>query len=341
MGAYYEPSFVISFAMTEFLIEIGELLGRLEDGDIYFFSKERYFESSARSIHATLSLGHDPLDLGQVRDILQDKLLLAPPHHVRRIKNAFRAYLTMEGFDPYSFADLLQAQRLMTGGLYSDGALYRETAEEGKKEHMERLLKELILWLRESPLHPLIKSCVFHYGFEYIRPFRHGNGRVVRLWHSLMLRRWRMLFSYVPLEVILYERRRNYYEALQRSNDSGDITEFVEFMLRLIRDSLLELQKYHEGFRDRERLAKGSSSAGEGLSESRFSAAGITKIRVPLTERILIVLRENPYLTARDIAAHYQVSQRQVERIFSRLKEEGRIKRQGANKNGFWMVIDL
>lgn len=93
----------------------------------------------------------------------------------------------------------------------------------------------------DSELHPLIKSAVFHYEFEFIHPFADGNGRMGRMWHSLFLGKWKELFFWLPIEELIQSRQKEYYDALDAADKQVDSAGFVELMLEIIRDSLKEV----------------------------------------------------------------------------------------------------
>lgn len=99
---------------------------------------------------------------------------------------------------------------------------------------------ELLGWVRDSDIHMLIRSCVFHYEFELIHPFADGNGRVGRLWHTLLLSKWNPAFAWLPVESIIHDRQQEYYAAINASNDAGESTVFIEFMLSAIKTSLID-----------------------------------------------------------------------------------------------------
>ncbi len=108
-------------------------------------------------------------------------------------------------------------------------------------QYVPDLMQELFTWLKVSKLQPLIKSCIFHYVFEFIHPFADGNGRLGRLWHTLILSKWKDFFLWIPIETLIHERQDEYYRALNHGNTMGESTVFVEFMLKVIRELLLEL----------------------------------------------------------------------------------------------------
>ncbi len=107
-------------------------------------------------------------------------------------------------------------------------------------QYVPDLVMELLDWVKTSEVHMLIRSCVFHYELELIHPFADGNGRVGRLWHTLLLSKWNPAFAWLPVESIIHDRQQEYYDAINASNDAGESTVFIEFMLSAIKTSLVE-----------------------------------------------------------------------------------------------------
>lgn len=173
------------------------------------------------------------------------------------------------------------------------------------------LIGQLYDWLKKSKLHPLVKSCIFHYEFEFIHPFADGNGRTGRLWHTLILAKWQEFFLWIPIESIIHERQDGYYKALNASNTAGESTIFVEFMLELIRDLLKE-------------LAGGKSFSSEKTTE----------------DKVLELIRENGKQSAAKMSERLGLSQRQVQRILKQLKDDKIIEFVGPNRNGYYRIIE-
>ena len=154
--------------------------------------------------------------------------------------------------DPLSVADLLKAHKLMMHGLIPENGRFRSGGVgvfEGEvlihmappAKFVPEHIHNLFAWYRQSELHPLIKSAVFHYEFEFIHPFSDGNGRLGRMWHSLLLGKWKELFFWLPMEELIQSRQKEYYDALGKADKQSDSAEFVELMLEIIRDSLREM----------------------------------------------------------------------------------------------------
>ena len=193
--------------------------------------------------------------------------------------------------------------------------------------YVPELMKQLFDWLKKSKLHPLVKSCIFHYEFEFIHPFADGNGRTGRLWQSLILQKWKKLFAWVPIESLIYEKQEDYYRALNVSNKAGESTPFVSFMLEVIRDALKAVVENQNK----------SIMTGEDVGTNVGLNVG-TNVGTN-AEKILKLLRQDNRLTAKTLAVTLGMTDRQVERILAKLKADGRLVRHGASKNGYWEVV--
>jgi Fic family protein len=202
-----------------------------------------------RSIHSSLAIENNTLSLEQVTALFGGKRIIAPPQDICEAQNAFEAYERLLEFDPYDMMDLLTAQQILMKDLVKVPGQFRlgnigvVRGEDvvhiaPPAGNVSGLMADLLYWAKEAPVHPLVKSCVFHYEFEIIHPFPDGNGRMGRMWQTLLLCQWKKIFAWLPVETIIYEFREKYYAALGKSNDSGDCTIFIEYMLRAIWDTL-------------------------------------------------------------------------------------------------------
>jgi len=204
-----------------------------------------------RSIQSSLAIEDNTLTLEQVTALFEGKRILAPPQDICEAQNAFAAYDRLFEFDPYDMMDLLTAHQILmkdlarTPGQFRMGIVGvfhgREIVHIAPPaDNVSGLMADLLLWTRDAPVHPLVKSCVFHYEFEIIHPFPDGNGRMGRMWQMLLLYRWKKIFAWLPVETMVHKRRQEYYAAIERSNDAGDCTEFLRYMLQAIWDTLEE-----------------------------------------------------------------------------------------------------
>ena len=324
----YSPPFRMTDSITARVIEIGELVGIVSADAMLSPDPRLRRENRIRTVYSSLAIEQNTLSLDQVTDVLNGRRILGPPKDIREVKNAYDAYEHMANFDPGSLEDLLAAHRLMMQDLVPEAGRFRSgnvgVYRQGQLIHagtpaayVPEVMAQLFEWLRQSPLHPLIKSCVFHYEFEFIHPFADGNGRTGRFWQSLILQRWKPIFAWLPVETLIHERQDAYYQALNTANSQGESTIFVEFLLTVIRDALLEIKE----------------------NQSRYVGINVG-INVGKETAILNILRRYPRATARAMADMTHLSARQVERILARLKQEGRLLRQGSTKSGSWQVVE-
>ena len=248
----YTPPFQMTDRITYLIAEISELVGRitvLQEGTI---SPHLRRSNRIRTIHSSLAIEHNSLSLAQVTAILDGKRVLGNPNEIKEVQNAYEAYELMLRLNPSSVNDLLKAHKLMMQGLVPENGRFRSRGVgifAGKTlvhmappaEFVPEHIHNLFAWYKASELHPLVKSAVFHYEFEFIHPFADGNGRMGRMWHSLLLGKWKEIFFWLPIEELIQSRQKEYYDALGIADKKADSSGFVELMLEIIRDSLNEV----------------------------------------------------------------------------------------------------
>ena len=250
--AEQKPPFEITNAMIDHVAEIAELVGRLTSTNQLSANPTLRRTNRIRTIHGSLAIEQNTLTLEQVTAVLNGKQVLAPPKDIAEVKNAYDIYERLDELDPYSVDDLLTAHSIMTRGLVDESGVFRSKPvgvvdQEGHVLHfgtlpqyVPDLVMELLDWVKSSDVHMLIRNCVFHYEFELIHPFADGNGRVGRLWHTLLLSKWNPAFAWLPVESIIHGRQQEYYAAINASNDAGESTVFIEFVLSAIKASLMD-----------------------------------------------------------------------------------------------------
>ncbi len=245
----YKPPFHMTDRTITLLAEISEQVGRitvLQEGNM---SPHLRRENRIRTIHSSLAIEHNSLSLDQVTAILDGKRVLGNPNEIKEVQNAYQAYEMMLRLNPNSVEDLLTAHKLMMQGLVPENGKFRSGGvgvfDGDRLIHMAppahlvpKLIQDLFDWYQNSEMHPLIKSAVFHYEFEFIHPFQDGNGRMGRMWHSLLLGQWKELFFWLPVEELIQSKQAEYYDALGKSDKAADSAVFVELMLEIIRDTL-------------------------------------------------------------------------------------------------------
>jgi len=246
-----QPPHTLTSAMLTQVAEIAALLGRLEALGVTDKGPVLRRENRIRSIHSSLAIENNTLTLEQVTALIAGKRVLGPPREVQEVKNAFAAYDAMESWNPSSSKDLLAAHRLLMEGLIDDAGKFRTGSvgiAQGKQivhlappaAGVPGLMKDLLGWLKRTDTHPLIAGSVFHYELEFIHPFADGNGRIGRLWQTLVLSRWNPLFAYLPVESVIRDRQADYYEVLSTCDKAGNSNAFVEFLLAAILTALRE-----------------------------------------------------------------------------------------------------
>lgn len=246
----YIPPYDITEEMLELSAEIMETLGRLSDvNDLEKLPRLRRV-SRIKSIHSSLAIENNTLTVEQVTDVIEGKRVLGPQEDIVAVKNAFNAYNYLDRVNPYELKDLLKVHGIMMNGLVSEAGLLRTAQvgvynERGEVIHMApshnmvpKLMSDLFLWTKNSKTQMLIKSSVFHYEFEFIHPFRDGNGRTGRLWQTALLADWKPIFEWIPIESIIQNNQKEYYEAIRLSTGEGKSNRFIVFMLTVINSAL-------------------------------------------------------------------------------------------------------
>jgi Fic family protein len=315
------PPFEITSAITGLLVKIGGELVRLEGLSHGVLAPHLRRENRIRTIQASLAIEQNTLSLDQVTAVINGKTVAGLPHEIREVQNAFAVYEQLEQFDPCSAEDLLRAHGLMMAGLVQSAGQWR-TGGVGVMKGKEVVhlappaasvsvsMNNLLVWLRQSDAHPLVASCVFHYELEFIHPFADGNGRLGRLWQSVILARWNPVFNWIAVETIIRDRQQEYYAVLAECDKAGSSTLFVEFMLNALLESC------------------GGVSGGV--------SGGVKSVE----EQILtLLLSADKPLRANRIAAVINSPQRSVERALQRLKRQNRITFTGAPKTGGYTPV--
>ena len=285
-----------------------------------------------KTIRGTTAIEGNTLTEEHITALLEGKRVIAPRREIDEVMGAAAAYEQIESIDPCNIKDLLKVHKLMMGGLVDEAGVFRSRQVgvmdgAGNVVHtapppdrVPALVKSLFKWLSESGAHPLIKSCVFHYEFEFIHPFADGNGRTGRYWQTAILGKWREAFYAAPIENIVWENQSGYYLAIRRSSLLGSSEPFIDFML--------------------ERILQAIKAKGERDKDVGVNVGVNVGVRLSARERDLLeLLRLDGSLTAGRIAQTYSISTRQAERLLTSLRKKGFLRREGSDKGGHWEVV--
>jgi len=256
------PPYTITISAADYLAKIVEAITRLELGTGFKRDIKLHRENRVRSIYSSLAIEGNLLTLDEVADVIDGKLVAGSQSDVKEVKNAYEAYDRIMTFDPYAVEDFLKAHKLITSGLINETGSFRR-GDVGvfngnravhigaRPQFVPGLVEALFLWGKETQLHPVLKSAVIHYEIETIHPFEDGNGRMGRLWQTLLLAKWNELFAWIPMESVLYENRHQYYEAIEDSRRVNDSGAFIEFTLSAIEKVLSEQERLQDKHQDR------------------------------------------------------------------------------------------
>ena len=317
----YIPPFTVSSEAINLIAEISGLIERyairLEQEDGLRLRKV----NRIKTIHSSLAIEGNTLTEGEVRDIIDGKNVVAPIKQIQEVKNAIATYELYPTLNPFSVKDLLKAHGVMMQALVDDAGRFRRGGvgvfgEQGlvhlapPADRVPMLMNDLFDWLKTSKDHLLIRSCVFHYEFEFIHPFIDGNGRTGRLWQS-----------------------QAYYDAITASTKAAQSGPFIDFMLGEIYKTLKEHQGEELSMTEVEPIDKEFGlKFGEEFGIKYGIKFGIND------KQLLLLLNSNPSLTASEAAERIGMSQRGVEKLMKRLKDIGIVSRQGSRKNGLWII---
>lgn len=240
------PPFQITAESLNLCAEINRLLGQFEGLKVPVPQPQLRQQSRIKTIFSSLAIEGNRLTEQQVTDLINNKRVVGSQKDVLEVKNAIKAYDLIHTYKMDRLGSLLQAHGIMLYNLSDDAGSLRVRNvgifKEEKVAHLApkhqlvpKLIGTLFAFLkRKDNLNPLIKSSVFHYELEFIHPFSDGNGRMGRLWQTVILLKYHPLFEYIPMESIIREKQKEYYKVLAQADKEGDSTQFIEFMLKVI-----------------------------------------------------------------------------------------------------------
>jgi len=246
------PPYKITTRILELIASISEKIGEVNAAYLYKPPTELRKKNRIKTIQSSLEIEGNSLSLEQVTAILDNKRIIAPKKDIIEVKNAIKAYGNLDSYNPTSMISFCKAHATLMNDLIENagkirtksvgiikGSTITHIAPPGNI--VKSLVKDLFDYLKKNKDLLLIKSCVFHYEIEFIHPFMDGNGRMGRLWQTVILRQYSPVFEFLPIESLVKLRQSEYYKILGQSDNKGDSTGFIEFMLQIINESLEEL----------------------------------------------------------------------------------------------------
>lgn len=321
----YQPPFTITTEIIGFISAVSEQVGFVQR-DFLDASPQLRKENRIKTITGTLQIEGSTLTEEQVSAVLDGKPVLASTRELAEVKGAIAAYDKLNELNPYELNDLLEAHRLIMGDVLRQAGSFRSKpvgVYKGKEvvhvappaHKISGLIAELLAWAKQSDAHPLIVSSVFHYEFEFIHPFMDGNGRMGRLWQTLMLAQWKPLFADMPLESVIKTHQQDYYKALGSADAAADSTVFITFMLKSILQTL------------------------ENASVNALQNAPVNIEGMKTPDAIMALIQSDSSITRQQMAEYIDKDIRTIGRAIKKLQDEGKLLRIGADKTGHWEVL--
>ncbi|HBQ07257.1 MAG TPA: cell filamentation protein Fic [Halomonas sp.] len=321
----YQPPFTITSEILNLVADISQQVGRL-DASALNASPQLRKQNRIKTLAGTLAIEGNTLTEEQITAVIEGKPVLGSVRELAEVKGAIAAYDALPTWQPDNVDHLLTAHGLMMSEILTNAGRFRDKAvgiQKGKEVHhvappahqVSGLMADLANWLKQAKDHPLITSSVFHYEFEFIHPFSDGNGRMGRLWQTLILSQWHPLFLSLPLESVIKDHQQQYYQALEDADQQADSTPFIHFMLSVIAQTLAQNAP---------------------VNATLNAPVNIEEMKTP--EAILHLLQNNNQLTRQQLAEQIGKDVRTIARAIAKLQQAGKLTRIGSDKTGHWEV---
>ena len=311
--------------MLTLATSIGEELTKIEFEANKTITPMLRKKNRIKTLAGTLEIEGNFLGEEKITAILDGKRVLGSYKEVIEVEGAINAYKEFENYNYDNLDDLLKAHKILMKDILTTAGSFRGVnVGVGSKDGVSHvappfgivpdLMRDLFEWLKNSDEHILIKSCVFHYEFEFIHPFSDGNGRIGRLWQSVILYHWRKVFSAIPTESIIRDNQERYYEVLEESGTLGESTPFIEFMLSVILKAI------------------------ESAKKSNVPKNVPKNVPLKRATKILSLVNKNKNITIIELSDILKVTDKTIKRDIAKLKKENRLIRVGSLKSGYWEV---
>lgn len=310
----YTPPYKITSKILKLSTQISEELTKLQFTGVEKVNPMLRKKNRIKTLAGTLEIEGNFLGEEKITAILDGKRVLGTVKELAEVQGAIKAYEKLDNYRYDELDDLLQAHNILMEEILTTAGSFRNVNVK-VGEHIapqpnivNELMKNLFSWLKNSDEHMLLKSCIFHYEFEFIHPFSDGNGRIGRLWQSVILNSFNPIFSLLPTESIVRDYQEEYYKAIEDSTALGESTPFIEFMLEIILKSIQTILKSDQ--------------------KSNYKS----------DQKVLALMKENSKITIYELMEKLSMSESGIKKVIKKLKDEGSINRVGSLKSGHWEV---
>jgi Fic family protein len=311
----YNPPYKITSKILKLSTKISEELTKLEFTSSSKSTVMLRKKNRIKTLAGTLEIEGNYLGEEKITAILDGKRVLASVQELSEVQGAIKAYEKLDSFNFDKMDDLLLAHKVLMEDILKDSGSFRSVNVQvgdhiaPQYNLVSDLMQDLFSWLKTSDEHMLLKSCIFHYEFEFIHPFSDGNGRIGRLWQSVILNTYNSLFSLLPIESIIRDYQEEYYKAIEGSTSEGESTIFIEFMLEMILKAINDTQKSDQ------------------------------KSNLKSDQKVLLLIKENEKITIKELCEFMSMSESGVKKVIKKLKDENKLVRVGSLKAGHWDIV--